>query len=260
MNKKSSSIDKVLDVLFLFANQSELTAQDISSTLNIPLSSTYKYLDILIKRELLKKSIGGNSYCLGLMAYKLGSRFIEGKTFLNIALPHMKSLSIKTKESVFLSVIDGWEGLIIEKVEPNKPFKLSVELTTRVPLHVGAFPKVLLAHQKDSFIEEYLEKIELKGLMSDTQINPEILRDQLKTIRKRGYALANSEVQLGLKAIAAPVFDHEAKIIASLAIVSPRDFFNDKKLGELVAEIKKSALEISNDLGFHKSIEEFSTH
>ena len=250
--KKTTSFDRILDILFLIADQSELTAQEISALLHFPVSTTYKYLDILLKRDLLGKAPAGKGYCLGLMTYKLGSRFIEGNGFLNIARPHMKSLSNQNKETVILTVISGWEGLVIAKTEPNVPVKLSFELNTRVPLHAGAAQKVLLAFQTDSFVEEFIEAKGLHELTPNTMTDPDLLRDQLRTIRERGYAIADSEVQSWVKAIAAPVFDHNAKILASLAIVSPENLLNNTKQDVLIEMLRESASKISRDLGYQK--------
>jgi DNA-binding IclR family transcriptional regulator len=78
----------------------------------------------------------------------------------------------------------------------------------------------------------------------------DILIEQLRTIRKRGYALADSGIQSWLKAIAAPAFDHNEKILASLAIVSPEYILNNARqdtLGEILIE---SASKIFHVLGY----------
>ncbi len=248
MGNKATSIDKVLDILFLFTDHSELTAQEISDILHSATSTTYKYLDILYKRGLLGKSIGGKSYILGHMTYKLGSRFIEGDGLLNIAVPHMESLANKCKETIILTVISGWEGLVVADIQPSQPYKLSVGLNTRAPLHAGAAQKVLLAYQNDAFIADFISISGLPSLTPNTVTDADLLTSQLQEIRKAGYAIADSEVQTWLEAIAVPVFDHQKKIIASLASVSPRAPLSIKKSETLINMLKECSAKISHGL------------
>lgn len=248
MNKKSTSIDKVLDILFLFLDHKELTAQEISELFSSPTSTTYKYLDILTKKGLLDKSANGKSYYIGHMAYRLGSRFLEGSGLANVCIPYMESLSKQCNELVVLTVAKGWEGVIIAVIEPMSTFKLSVGLNTRSPLHAGAAQKTLLAFQKESFVENLIEAKGLPRLTENTVTDPIELRKELQEIRTMGYAVANSEVQSWLEAIAVPILDSNQKIIASLTIVTPSSPQSKSKRIEFIELLQNCATKISKTL------------
>ena len=252
MESQISSINRALEILCLFdSNYPELlSAQEISKLLKVPLSSTYKYLNILIEKQFLRKEAGDKKYRLGLMVYKLSRRFIHEMGFLDVARSYMKSLSDFSGETVFISVVDGWNGLIIEKAEPSKPVKLSVERGSILPLHAGAAQKVLLAYQKDSFLDAYIKTNGLTKMMPNTITDPDELRKELETIKEQGFAYSDSEVESWAMAIAAPVFDHEKRILAGLTIAVPSHQERKENLQELIGWVKDCSLKISRELGY----------
>lgn len=252
MANQASSRDKTLDILCLFAEHHfELSVQEIAELLRLPLSSTYKYLDALIKKELLIKDRDSKKYRLGLTAYKLGTRFTQGINVLDIAHIQMKALSHKCGEMVFLTVLYGWEGLILAKIEVSSAIKISAELGSKVPINAGAAQKVLLAFQKKSFLNALIEAKGLIRLTPNTVTDPEVLKEQLKLIRKRGYDLSHSEVQAwAMSSIAAPIFDINKQIVASLSIGLPSERLTPGNQAGLIQKVTQYAGKISQDLGF----------
>ena len=251
METQISSVNRALEILCLFdSHYPELSAQEISKLLKIPLSSTYKYLNILQEKQFIRKDPGEKKYRLGLMIYKLSSRFTDEMGFLDVARSYMKSLSDVSGETVFISVVNGWNGLIIEKAEPSKPVKLSVERGSVLPLHAGAAQKVLLAYQNDSFLDSYIKENGLEKMTPNTIIDPDKLRKELKIIKKQGFAYSDSEVESWAMAIAAPIFDHEKRILAGLTIAAPSNRERKENLQDLIEWVKDCSLKISRDLGY----------
>jgi len=250
MQNQISSIAKILDILGLFeAEGSGFTAQDISRALQMPLSSTYKYLEILVRKRFLRKEPGERVYRLGVMIYRLGMRYTPDRSFLETALRHMRILSERTNETVFLSVVQGWEAQIIERIEPAKRVKISLERGATIPMYAGAAQKVLLAYQDNDFIENLIRVKGLEEMTPHTITDPARLREELADIRKKGFAVSDSEVHSWTSAVAAPVFDGERRVIAGLGIAVPKMQDGTEDLGDLVKMVREAALEISREVG-----------
>ena len=251
MKDPLKSAKKVLDILCLFGGeQSEFSAQEISSMMGIPLSSTYKYLEILTKAQFFQKAQGKKKYSLGPTLLKLSLNCSPEMTFLDIAIRHMKNLSQQTNETVFLSTLKGWEAQIVEKIEPKKTVRLSLEKGAMIPLHAGAAQKVLLANQKEDFIDRFIEATGLKGMTTNTIIDPQILKEELSQIKEQGFASSDSEVHSWTMAIGAPVFDRKKSVIAGLGIAIPKEEGVKERIPGLVKLLKSSAGDISKEIGY----------
>lgn len=251
MKNSVSLLDKGLDILCLFDfDNGALSAQSISEQLNIPLSTTYRYLMTLEKRVFLIRESGTKNFKLGFMLFKLGNIVSSQMKLVDIVLPHMKSLSSESGETVLLTVINGWEAMCLEKVETNKVIKLSLERGLSLPLHAGASSKILLAYQKESFINSMLKNTTLTRFTKNTITDPILLKKELKKIPKQGFAFSDQEADLGARAIGAPIFNHKRELVAGLSIAGPRERITNKNIPKLIRLVKEAAQKASHDLGY----------
>jgi IclR family KDG regulon transcriptional repressor len=243
------SLQKGLDILCCFNSDDEaLSAQTISKRLNIPLSTTYRYLETLEERGFLTKVNDSKNYRLGPTAFQLGNILAIQLRLVNTALPHMKSLALLSGETVFLSIISGWRTLVLETVETRTRIKLSVDRGAILPLYAGAPSKILLAYQKESFIDSLFQKVVLTKYTENTPTDPLAIWEALRTIREQGFAFSYQEVDLGACAIAAPIRDGKGNVIACIAAAGPRERFSEENKPRLIQMVKDTACRISHDL------------
>lgn len=253
-SKTYASLEKALDILALFdLNRTSLTAQEISGHLSIPLSTTYKYIDVLQKRGVLARKEGSKEIQLGLMIFRLGNIFSTGFDLVDAASPHMKDLLNQSGETILLTAIEGWEAVCLEEMEPQRLIKMSFERGRALPLHAGASSRILFAYQDDEFIDEYVRELGLQALTKNTITTLAKLKSELKLTRKRGYTTSDSEVDEGAKALAAPIFDHMGRVLAGLTVSGPNDRINSHNKKQLIKMVKDCAQRISAGLGYTTS-------
>jgi IclR family KDG regulon transcriptional repressor len=251
-SKVFTSLEKAIDILNLYdVGGYEYTAQEISNKLGIPLSTTYKYLDVLVKRQLLARNSKSKKFRLGMMIFRLGNVISKDFSLINVAMPYLKKLTQKTGETSILTNIEGYDSVCLERVEPDCLIKFSLKPGRKLPLYVGATSKILLAYQEDSFIDAYLDECELIKLTNKTINDKRILKDSLQKIRQDGYACSHSEADSGATAVAAPIFNENGKILAGLSIAGPAERINEDKLLEFRDFVKESAKNISTVFGYH---------
>lgn len=251
MSKTFVSVEKVLDILLAFdVENAEISAQEISERLSLPLSSVYKYLEVLLKKGFLAKAPDSKKYILGLSVFSMLNVCIVGKNLTEIALPRMNQLRELTDETVFLTVLNGWEGMCIEKAESRRMIKIGMSRGGRKPLYAGADGKVVLAYQDDAFIESFFEEVPLEQYTEFTVTDADQLRTQLEQIREQGFSYTDSELDEGAVALASPVFDHKKKLVGSLAVAGPKERMADQQVAKWQSVIQQMALDISRDLGF----------
>ena len=189
-------------------------------------------------------------YRLGSKALVLGQIAANQLDIKKIALPEMQKLADISGESVILTIRDGMTGVAIEVVEGTQAITWKTSLGDRLPLHCGASKKVLLAFQTPEFIENYLRNAHLLRLSDQSLMEIDSVRKELAQIRREGIVMTSSEVDLGVTAIAAPIFDGHKEIVAGLTIGGPEFRFTPQVRDGLTELLKKAAVRISAKLGY----------
>ena len=91
----------------------------------------------------------------------------------------------------------------------------------------------------------------LAALTPKTIVTPQRLRDELARVRRRGYALDDEELEIGLRAVAAPIRNHRGDVVAAVSIAGPVQRVSKKALQRFATEAVATGRTISQRLGFH---------
>jgi IclR family transcriptional regulator, KDG regulon repressor len=245
------SLEQAIDILCSFdAEHPELTAQEISTRVNMRPSSTYRYLDVLLRKGFLTKNGTRTKYKLGLTLFRLGNLAGSGIRLVEAALPYMKELAATSRETILLTVLNEYESVCLEKIEAQQLIKLSLDSGSSLPLHTAASSRILLAYQNEAFVNDLVRKRGLIKLTANTITDPVRLKAELEKTRDRGYAVSMGEADPGAAAIGAPIFDHQAKIAGGLTIAGPAERIGPQSVPEFAAMVTATALEISRELGY----------
>jgi IclR family transcriptional regulator, KDG regulon repressor len=251
MRSQFKSLLRAIDILSLLEENAALSVTEISDLLAFPRSTTYKYLAVMRERRMVDYDQILEKYKLGMRLFELGTVVQNRIAIDRIAHPYMEELSDHLGETVGLTVLDGNHALYVEKVEPGSSSTMVLLLRKgiRFPLHAGAASKILLAHQQAERIEAFLKAQRLVKYTEKTIIDPDKLRKEVKAIRKAGYAFSEEEIDLGVRALAAPIFDHEGKIAAGLVVFGPIQRIDDQKKGKILKSMLECSKKISRRIG-----------
>jgi len=248
--REIKSIRNCFRILSLFSKQNpDLDAEGISQAINIPKSSVYRYLYTLIQESILEYDSTTKKYELGLKIIELGGTAYHQMELRRIALPFMQELAKKTRETVYLSTLDRDRAICVERVESDLPIRLSINRGESFPLHASATARILMAYLPDEEQDRIIKK-GLKGFTDYTITDSQKLRQNLKEIKRRGFASSNQELDLGAKAVSAPIFDFSGRAIAGLSIAGPVHRFAGKKVKEYTDLVVRYCRRISSKLGY----------
>ena len=250
---KFNTLTKSIQILDLFLSRETIDENEISDTIEMPRSTTYKYLSILRRYKLL-------DYDSISKQYLLGSKFLEysrarySQTRLDkIVLPFLKRLYNEVQETVTLDVSTNDDRYYtLEKVQKEEGVGFIAHPRSHLPLHCGASGMLLLAYSDKEDIEHYLKNAQMAKCTERTVIDENLLRKKLNTIKQAGYAYSKGEVYEWGWAVAAPVFDHLGKICASLCVLGLIQRMNRDKIELIKNMVMKYAKEISRNLGFRE--------
>jgi len=249
------SIDKAVDILCCFSiSEPEIGISELASRLALYKSTVHRTLRTLEERGFIVQNPQNQKYRLGFKLFELGNAVIAKLEVREVALPLMRQLGFSTSETVTLNVRDDDDRVCIEKVEGTESVRIVVQIGLRAPIYVAAPGKVLLAYLPADDIERIL-KGNLGYTATGERREKQALRDELSLIKERGYSLSASERSVGTLAVAAPIRNHEGKVIACIGLSGPESRFNDRRMDEgLITETVNMALEISRRLGWREGV------
>jgi DNA-binding IclR family transcriptional regulator len=209
---------KILRALLAFStDRPRHSAESLSEQIGVPLSSTYRYIGILREADLIDED-GRGSFVLAPRVIGLAQAARAGTDLASIARPYMKRASQDIGETVILLRRSNDRAVCIERAESSSRIRLTFEVGTALPLHRGAAPKLLLAHQPPAEIETLLDD----AVLRDPSFAPHrrLLMRELATIREQGWAESRAEITPHVYAVAVAVRDSSG-VIAAISFVTP---------------------------------------
>ena len=161
----------------------------------------------------------GGSFVLTPRVLGLGMAYVNALGLWDIARPHMENLVASTGESSSMSQLDGSDIVYVARVAVPKIITLRVSIGTKFPAVRTSQGKVLLAALDETALRGVLALPSEAGLppYADDRSMADI-RDELRTVRARGWALADEELAPGIRSVAAPVRDGDGSVRAALNV------------------------------------------
>ncbi|HVB72352.1 MAG TPA: IclR family transcriptional regulator [Ktedonobacteraceae bacterium] len=242
-------VHRVASVLRAFGDQRLLGITDLSSVTGLPKSTTHRLVTALVNEGLLVQDEDSHKYSLSLRVTALGASILNSHTVRKSARPILMELRDQTRESVHLAVLEGMEAVIID-TEDSYFFVRAVNVPGQhLPAHAISTGKVLLAYQWETRLREILNQITLTRYTSSTITDPRLLLEELRVVRQHGYAISRSELEDGIDAVAAPIFDHLGAIVAAVSIGGPSERCGPKQ-AEFITAVTRAGQQISQTLRY----------
>jgi DNA-binding IclR family transcriptional regulator len=126
---------------------------------------------------------------------------------------------------------------------------MSSGLGSRAPAHCTSVGKALLAFQSPEVVQQVIDA-GLRRYTVNTIVDGEALKTELATIRARGYALDDEEIELGLRCVAAPIRDHSGQVIAAISVAAPVQRMSKKNVQSTIPSVVAASDAISRRLGY----------
>ena len=137
-----------------------------------------------------------------------------------VAGHYMQKITERTGESLYLGMRCANELLLVESTEGFGNYQLASPLGGRMPLYGCSQGKILLAYMPKKQRAEFFKTVTLKSYTPYTITDPEQLEQELEQIRAQGYAVESGKLQIGLKSVAAPVFDPDGQCEYAISAVT----------------------------------------
>ena len=243
-------IERMFTLIDVLASREDaISLKDISEKTGLHPSTAHRILNDLAIGRFVERPQPG-SYRLGMRLLELGN-LVKGR--LNVrdaALVPMRELHKRIQQPVNLSMRQGDEIVYIERAFSERSGMQVVRaIGGRAPLHLTSVGKLFLAADDAQRIRAYAGRTGLHGQTKNSITQLALLERELAKVRQHHCAHDNEELELGVRCMAAGIYDDQGKLVAGLSISAPASRMDEAWL----AQLQTTALDISNTLGFTPS-------
>ncbi len=249
-----SSVANAIRLTKAFSEQEyEMGISALALRLGLAKSTVHRLASTLVEYDMLEQNRESGKYRLGLAFFELGTLVRRKMDVTTEAQGEIHVLADSSGETVQLAILDHFTVLYIRIRESRQAVRMSSGLGSRAPAHCTGVGKALLAFQPPEVVQQVIDN-GLKGYTVNTITDGDALRSELATIRARGYAIDDEEIEVGLRCVAAPIRDHSARVVASISVAAPVQRMSKKLVQLTVPSVVAAAENISRRLGYMPSL------
>lgn len=237
------ALDRGLHALEALARHGAATLTELSVRQGLPASTTHRLLTTLESHGMVDFDDASQEWSIGLEAFRIGSSYLKRSNLIEASRGVMRDLMEKTGETANLGVPDKDEIVFVSQFETHNPIRAFFRPGTRAPMHCSGVGKAMLAFMDRRAVDKIIRRRGLAQFNERTLTAPGDLYADLEATRARGWSLDDEERHLGMRCIAAPVFNGFAEPVAGVSISGPSVRLQDAKLaaiGEAVREAAKA--------------------
>ena len=245
------SVERALQILDLFNEQAtELKITDISKLMGLSKSTLHSLLKTLQLHGYIDQNPENGKYRLGMKLVERGHFVVGSIDIRQKAKGWLTELSRQTGQTTHLGILDGREGVYIEKIEGKLAAIAYSRIGRRLPVHATAIGKVLIAWLGEPVLNALLEGYQYTTYTPSTLASREELMAALAQTREQGFALDSEENEQGVRCLAVPVWNHESRVIAALSLSTLTSRVDDAELANFREQLQQAGLQLSRALGY----------
>jgi IclR family acetate operon transcriptional repressor len=244
------SIDRAVTILRCFdARRPTLGISEIARATGLSTTTTHRLLAAMQANHLVRQT-SDRRYGLGPLLVQLARSGALPTTLRDAALPVMTALRDEVDETVGLhELLPSGERVVVDQMESHHELRRTyTDIGVPIALPLGAPGKAILSVLPLDRQERYLAG-PIEAVTPRTVTDPDALRAELARTRACGWAGSNAERTSGIRAVAAPVFDHTGTVIGALGVSVPAVRMDDARAEELGRRVTRAAWQISEGLG-----------
>lgn len=243
------SLDRAMEVLERLSEMSGATLSELAGDLGQSPASVYRVLFTLEARGIVDFEPGAQTWHIGAGAFLIGSRFLRRTSLVERARPVLRSLMQATGETANLGIAQDGLVLFVSQVETQATIRAFFAPGTMSQMHASGIGKALLAQMGAGQVAAIVERHGLERFTEHTLTEPDALLADLSETRARGYSIDMEEKNIGMRCIAAPIFDVHGEAVAGISVSGPASRIPDAAITALGAEVINAAREVTRGIG-----------
>ncbi|WP_241911701.1 IclR family transcriptional regulator [Telmatospirillum siberiense] len=187
---------------------------------------------------------------MGLRLYELGNVAISHLDVKRESLSELYQLRQVTNLTCHLGVLDGNEAIYLAKLESPSVLSVKTWEGKRLSLHSSAVGKALLSDHGEAEIDAIFPSPALPTFTRNTVPSVVRLKEELRTVRQRGWAFDDEEELENIRCVAAPIRDVHGEVVAAVSVVGLKFQIPDERVETLAGQVIEICTNVSKKLGF----------
>ncbi|EOD79757.1 Transcriptional regulator KdgR, KDG operon repressor [Grimontia indica] len=242
-----SSVLKTFAILQALSSQKDIGVSELAQRLMMSKSTVYRFLQTMKTLGIVSQEGDSEHYSLTLKLFEMGAAALEYVDLVEIANAEMSNVATVSGEAVSLGIEDGDSFVYVHKLDASHSLGVQVRVGSRHSLVDAALGNVFLAEKSESETKRIWQET---GGDDDTDFATLMIK--LEAVRKKGYAFDREEHEVGVIALAVPVYDRFNKAVASLSVDMPTVRYSQDVCDRYKAALLQAAAAISSKLGCAK--------
>ena len=243
------SVDRALQIMEALAEDDEgYRLTDLAIRIGLPPSTAHRLLTTLENRRFVQFDREESKWHIGAQGFVVGSTFMHRRNFATRALPYLRKLRDLTKETANLAVVDDESIIVVTRIESREIMRSLTKVGGRVAMIASGVGKAVLAAYSDSDVNAIIRRRGMPRLTEKSIVRPGELFRELENVRRLGYAIDDEEARLGLRCVAAVVFNDCNEPFAAVSVSGMADRLTDDRLPQIGETVHQIAVELTAEL------------
>jgi IclR family acetate operon transcriptional repressor len=244
------SVDRALSIIETLAEDDEgYRLTDLAVRTGLSTSTVHRLLATLEKRRFVQFDRDESKWHVGAQSFSVGATFARRRNFTAQAMPYLRKLRDQTRETANLAVVDDEAIIVLTRIESREIMRSLTKVGGRVAMVASGVGKAVLATYADEDVNAIICRQGMPRLTEKSVVRPGELFRELEAIRQRGYAIDDEEARLGLRCIAAVVYNDCSEPLAAISVSGMTSRITDERLPVLGCIVREVAAELTLVLG-----------
>jgi len=251
-NAAASSVqvlDRSLKLLVLVAEADGAVLTDLADQSGMAPSTVHRLLTSLAQHGMVTHDSETGAWTIGVKAFEIGTAYLRFRKLGTISRPFLKQLMEESGETANIAIEDDGDVVFISQAESHAPMRAFFRPGRRGPIHASGIGKAIMSTWLDSRIGTVLSGRPLQHFTDRTRDTLPALLADIAEIRLRGWSIDDEEHTLGMRCVAAPIFDEYGEAVAGISISGPAVRLPDERVAALGPLVRAAAEELTKAMG-----------
>src|SRR6267154_5886835 len=244
------SVDRALVIIETLAEDDEgYRLSDLAVRTGLSTSTVHRLLATLEKRRFVQFDRYELKWHVGAQSFAVGATFARRRNFAAQAMPYLRKLRDQTRETANLAVVDDESIIVLTRMESREIMRSLTKIGGRVAMVASGVGKAVLATYSDEDVNAIIHHHGMPRLTEKSIVRPGDLFKELERVRRQGFAIDDEEACMGLRCIAAVVYNDCAEPLAAISVSGMTSRLTDERLPMLGQAVRDVAAELTVALG-----------
>ncbi|MCA1453799.1 helix-turn-helix domain-containing protein [Bradyrhizobium sp. BRP22] len=244
------SVDRALSIIETLAEDDEgYRLSDLAIRTGLSTSTVHRLLTTLESRRFVQFDRSESKWHVGARSFTVGATFARRRNFTAQAIPYLRKLRDLTRETANLAVVDDEFIVVLTRMESREIMRSLTKVGGRVAMVASGVGKAVLATYSDDDVGAIIRHHGMPRLTEKSIVRPSDLFRELERVRRQGYAVDDEEACMGLRCIAAVVYNDCSEPLAAISVSGMTSRLTDDRLAALGQTVREVAAELTVALG-----------